>query len=223
MSADFQIIRNKILSFIGLAAFLSLMMGMMFIDVVWMNNAVHESSFTESAQEIILGLIALLFFLRAWRSPAERSIMVLAGGFFSCMLIREMDFLFDALQHGCWVWFALAVTLASLATALRQPKTIIRGLATFMRHPAWNLMSAGMITVLVFSRLFGMHELWQHLMLDGYNRTVKNMAEEGSELLGYSMCLFATFSYLWQRPRHAEKQNNVPESTTGLTPTAAAQ
>ncbi len=223
MSADLRIIINKTLSFIGLAAFLSLMMGLIFIDVVWMNNAVHEASFTECAQEIMLGLMALLFFWRAWRSPAERSMMVLAGGFFCCMLIREMDFLFDEWRHGSWFWFALAVALSCLAVALRKPATLIRGLAAFMRHPAWNMMTAGMITILVFSRLFGMHELWQHLMLDGYNRTVKNMAEEGSELLGYSLCLFATFSYLWQRAGHAVEQEDRSASTIRLVRTSSAQ
>ena len=34
-------------------------------------------------------------------------------------------------------------------------------------------MAAGLLTILVYSRLFGMHELWETLMLDGYNRTVK--------------------------------------------------
>ncbi len=223
MSADLRIIINKALSFIGLAAFLSLMMGLIFIDVVWMNNAVHEASFTECAQEIMLGLMALLFFWRAWRSPSERSMMVLAGGFFCCMLIREMDFLFDEWRHGSWFWFALAVALSCLAIALRKPATLISGLATFMRHPAWNMMAAGMITILVFSRLFGMHELWQHLMLDGYNRTVKNMAEEGSELLGYSLCLFATFSYLWQSADHAVDQEERTGSTLQLARASSAQ
>ncbi len=223
MSADLRIIINKTLSFIGLAAFLSLMMGLIFIDVVWMNNAVHESSFTEIAQEIMLAVMALLFFWRAWRSPAERSMMMLAGGFFCCMLIREMDFLFDEVRHGSWFWFALAVALSCLAVALRKPATLIGDLATFMRHPAWNMMTAGMLTILVFSRLFGMHELWQHLMLDGYNRTVKNMAEEGSELLGYSLCLFATLSYLRQTSRHAASEQAMPASTTRLARSAAAQ
>lgn len=33
-------------------------------------------------------------------------------------------------------------------------------------------------------------------MLDGYNRVVKNMVEEGCELLGYGLCLLAALSYL---------------------------
>ncbi|MBD8163978.1 hypothetical protein IFU29_13630 [Erwinia persicina] len=213
MSTDLTIIKNKTFAFLGSALFLSMMMGLVFIDVVWMNNAVHETSFTEIAQETMLAAIALMFFHRAWRSPLQRPVMVLVGGFFSCMLIRELDFLFDKITHGSWFWFALALALACLALALRDARGIVPGLAAFMTHPAWGLMTAGMLTILVFSRLFGMHQLWEHLMLEGYNRTVKNMAEEGSELLGYSLCLFATLSYLWQGKRNVRHSRTAPDTT----------
>lgn len=196
MSTDLKIIRNTTLTFLAFSAFLSAMMGLVFIDVVWMHNALHETSFTEITQELILAVIALLFYRRARRLPAERPLLLLVAGFFGCMLIRELDFMFDLLHHGSWFWFALTLTLVSLLLACRQPRLLIAGLADFMRAPGWGMMSAGMLTILVFSRFFGMHELWQTLMLDGYNRTVKNMAEEGSELLGYSLCLFATLIYV---------------------------
>ncbi|MBV4367477.1 hypothetical protein ACMGGR_20795 [Erwinia sp. BNK-24-b] len=197
MQTDLLFIRRKALAFIGCALFLAAMMGMIFIDVSWMNDGVHETSFTEVSQELILLVIALLFFHRAYRQPAMRSTLVLVGGFFSCMLIRELDFLFDEISHGSWVWFALAVTAICLVIAMLHPKRAIVGLATLLRHPGWGMMSAGLLTILVFSRLFGMGVLWRHLMLDGYNHTVKNMVEEGCELLGYSLCLLASLSYLY--------------------------
>ena len=96
---------------------------------------------------------------------------MLVGGFFLCMLIREMDFAFDALWHGAWVWFALAVALVCLWYAAAH-----RGAARpadFVTHPGYGMMCAGLLCILVFSRLFGMSVLWQTLMLDGYNRVVK--------------------------------------------------
>lgn len=199
MSEDLLTIRNKILVFFVFAAFLSAMMGLIFIDVVWINDEVHEASFTEITQELILAVIAILFLKHSTESAGVRPVRILVAGFFTCMLIRELDFLFDKLSHGCWFWFALAVTVVSLLAALRHPRLLISGLADFMRHPSWGMMTAGMLTILVFSRLFGMHELWQNLMTEHYNRTVKNMAEEGSELLGYTLCLFATVTYLFPR------------------------
>ena len=197
MQSDLLFIRRKALAFLGCALFLAAMMGMVFIDVRWMNNGVHETSFTEIAQELMLLVIALLFFHAAFRQPAARPMLVLIGGFFTCMLIRELDFLFDELSHGSWVWFALAAAAVCIVIAAPQPKRTVAGLADLLRHPSWGMMCAGLLTILVFARLFGMRALWQHLMLDGYNHTVKNMAEEGCELLGYSLCLLASLSYLY--------------------------
>lgn len=197
MQSDFAVIRNKILAFLACTLFLAIMMGLIYIDVNWMNNALHELSFTEVAQELILAVIALSFFIAAGRYGHYRPALLLVGGFFACMLIREMDFLFDDIRHGAWVWFALALTVICLTYAALHPVRTLSGLVHLLQHPSWNMMAAGLLTILVFSRLFGMHQLWQHLMMDGYNRTVKNMAEEGSELLGYSFCLFASVRYLW--------------------------
>ncbi|HCW47038.1 hypothetical protein [Mixta calida] len=197
MSDDIKKITVKFAAFMGCALFLTLMMGLVFIDVNWMRDALHETSFTEIFQEVILGGIAISFFFYAVRQSSLRYSLVLKGGFFACMLIREMDFLFDEIFHGAWVWFALAVAIVCLALAARHPAATLSDLVNFLQHPSWNMMAAGLLTILVYSRLFGMHELWETLMLDGYNRTVKNMAEEGTELLGYSFCLLSCVRYLW--------------------------
>ncbi|MFG1174647.1 hypothetical protein AAFN90_13850 [Erwiniaceae bacterium CAU 1747] len=196
MSEDLVTIRNKTAVFLIFAAFLSAMMGLVFIDVVWLSDEIHEASLTEIAQELILAVIIFMFIRHARKPVEQRPIRILVAGFFGCMLVRELDFLFDKLGHGSWFWFALALTIISVVSALRHPRFVVSGLADFMRHPSWGMMMAGMLTILVFSRLFGMHELWQHLMPEYYHRTVKNMAEEGSELLGYTLCLFATWGYL---------------------------
>ncbi|MFS2221517.1 hypothetical protein [Pantoea sp. B65] len=196
MQSDLVVLRNKLLAFIAAAIFLGLMMGLVYIDVNWMNNALHETSFTEGAQEVILGLIAGLFFIAAARHAESRSSLQLVGGFFACMLIREMDFLFDDIHHGAWLWFALALATVCLTYAVLHWQSSVSGLAHLLLHPAWNMMAAGLLIILVFSRLFGVEALWQHLLQEGYQRAVKNMAEESCELLGYSFCLFASVRYL---------------------------
>ncbi|UQY44155.1 hypothetical protein M1E08_20945 [Erwinia sp. PK3-005] len=209
MSDDIKIITVKFAGFFGCAIFLALMMGLVFIDVNWMNDALHETSFTEIFQEIELGAIALMFFSQAYQQGNLRYSLLLIGGFFTCMLIREMDFLFDSLYHGAWVWFALAVAFLCLWPAVLHLPATLSGLVNFLRHPSWNMMAAGLLTVLIFSRLFGMHELWETLMLDGYNRTVKNMAEEGTELLGYSFCQLASLRYLWDVRRLKQEKTGI--------------
>ncbi|KNH32307.1 MULTISPECIES: hypothetical protein [Pantoea] len=213
MRNDLTIIGREMTVFILAALFLALMIFPIYIDVAWMNDALHETSFTETTQEIMLAVIAALFFIAAQRRPAQRGALTLVAGFYSCMLIRELDFVFDAIQHGSWIWFALAVTAGCLAVALRTPKKTLHALARLLQHRSWPVMASGFLVVLVFSRLFGIHALWQHLMLGDYNRVVKNMAEEGTELLGYGLCWLASVRYLWQtRPAAAAVSVHATES-----------
>ncbi|MEN4546553.1 hypothetical protein [Pantoea agglomerans] len=213
MRNDLTIIGREMTVFILAALFLALMILPIYIDVAWMNDALHETSFTETTQEIMLAVIAALFFIAAQRRPAQRGALTLVAGFYSCMLIRELDFVFDAIQHGSWIWFALAVTAGCLAVALRTPKKTLHALARLLQHRSWPVMASGFLVVLVFSRLFGIHALWQHLMLGDYNRVVKNMAEEGTELLGYGLCWLASVRYLWQtRPAAAAVSVRATES-----------
>lgn len=213
MRNDLTIIGREMTVFILAALFLALMILPIYIDVAWMNDALHETSFTETTQEIMLAVIAALFFIAAQRRPAQRGALTLVAGFYSCMLIRELDYVFDAIQHGSWIWFALAVTAGCLAVALRTPKKTLHALARLLQHRSWPVMASGFLVVLVFSRLFGIHALWQHLMLGDYNRVVKNMAEEGTELLGYGLCWLASVRYLWQtRPAAAAVSVRATES-----------
>ena len=225
MRNDLTIIGREMTVFILAALFLALMILPIYIDVAWMNDALHETSFTETTQEIMLAVIAALFFIAAQRRPAQRGALTLVAGFYSCMLIRELDFVFDAIQHGSWIWFALAVTAGCLAVALRTPKKTLHALARLLQHRSWPVMASGFLVVLVFSRLFGIHALWQHLMLGDYNRVVKNMAEEGTELLGYGLCWLASVRYLWQtRPAaaavsvHATESAPARHATSPVTP-----
>lgn len=196
MNQELKTLLGKAATFLLQSVFLAVLLGLIFIDVHWLHNFVYETSLTEIAQESMLAVISSSFFIAARRQAAYRPAWALIGGFFLCMLIREMDFAFDLLWHGAWVWFALAVTLVCLAFGVRHRAAALRGLVHFVSHPNYGMMCAGLLCILVFSRLFGMHVLWQELMLDGYNRVVKNMVEEGCELVGYGFCLMATLGYM---------------------------
>jgi len=214
MREQISILGRECAAFLFATLFLVLMMSSIYIDVNWMNDAMHETSITETLQEVMLASVAAMFFWSAHRRPDQRGALILIGGFYSCMLIRELDFLFDVVEHGSWVWFALATAAACLAMALRSPRSTLDGLVAFVTDRCWLMTVSGMLIVLVFSRLFGMHQLWQHLMLDGYNRVVKNIAEEGTELLGYSICWLASMRYLWQtRPVRVRAEAAEPVQT----------
>lgn len=63
----------------------------------------------------------------------------------------------------------------------------IASLAAFMKTRAFIFVMIGLLIVLVYSRLFGMGVLWHAIMADHFNRTVKNIVEEGTEFFGYAL------------------------------------
>lgn len=54
----------------------------------------------------------------------------------------------------------------------RREKTLY-GLTHFITHSSQGMLMAGLLSVLLFSRLFGMGILWEKLLGEDYNRTVK--------------------------------------------------
>lgn len=166
------------------------------VDVNILKDGLSETSFTEVVQESILFIIVLIHLLRARKDSAMRQCNVLISGFFLAMLIRELDAVFDLVRHGSWVWFALLVSVVSILYALRNPAQVAQQLIAYTRSPSYGVMVAGLLTILIFSRLFGMSILWQSILQDGYVRIVKNMVEEGIELFGYILCLGAAVNLL---------------------------
>ncbi|MEA9391583.1 hypothetical protein SJI19_13695 [Acerihabitans sp. TG2] len=211
MRQDLRFILERFGLFIICSIAIGLIIGMMFIDIHWIHNSVHETSLVEITQEVLLLVMVSIFFYQAYRYPLLRHSLVLVGGFFTCMLIRELDFLMDVIRQGAWFWFASAVAAICVIFALRRPATTLTGLVAFLKHPSYGMMIAGLLCVLVFSRLFGMQILWKGILSGDYQRVAKNMAEEGTELLGYTFCLFAT---LWYSSSLAERHSRLLHEST---------
>lgn len=214
MVEDLQIVGKKLALFLACALFLSLVTGFIYIDINLTDDDMLEWSWTEVSQEAMLGGIALGYFWFAWRAPALRSSLVLAGGFFTCMLIRELDFLFDYLNSDAWLQSALLVTALCLIYALIHLRRTLAGLAWQLTHPSSYLLAGGLLIILVYSRLFGMGEMWTHLHLESCNRAIKNMVEEGTELLGYSLCLLAVIALFRDIRRHGLTRPDANKVTT---------
>ncbi len=167
----------------------------LWVDIRVFGNDIPEVSLTEVVQESVLAVIVLVHLLLARKYAHLRYSNILIGGFFLAMLIRELDGLFDLLSHGSWVWFALLATAGSLVLPLRHLRQTLSQLAEYTRTPYYGMMISGLLAILVFSRLFGMHGLWYAVLEENYARVVKNTVEEGSESFGYMLCLTATLGY----------------------------
>ena len=81
------------------------------------------------------------------------------------------------------------VLLLTAIYAWKRRDLIRAQVLAWSRTPIAGLMVAGLVT-LVFSRLFGRGSLWEFMMGEHFQRDIKNMAEEGTELLAM-MLVFA--------------------------------
>jgi len=187
--ASFSILLRLVLTGIAFA--------MVWLDVAVFHTDILEISFTEITQETLLFTCALLFGL-APGVPGQRGFNVLAGGFFACLLMRELDGLFDPISHSAWCWPFSVIALVTCFIGFRPQNraATFDSLAAFARTPAFGTMATG-LGVLVFSRVFGMGSFWHLVLNEGYARLAKTAVEEGIELLTYSIWFAASLEFYW--------------------------
>nr|WP_241033722.1 hypothetical protein [Vibrio maerlii] len=162
------------------------------LDYVLLGNNLGEISITETLEQFSLLVSAFAFFLLSKHRSDTKHAATLIASFFLVMFIRELDFLFDMIAHGSWVYPALAITFAALAYAAKDIRGTINQLAEILRSPYMNILIIGLMLLLVYSRLFGMGNFWKGVMSEHYVRDVKNIAEEGTELLAYLIISFGS-------------------------------
>lgn len=181
--------------FFALALLLAASAFAIHLEVIHTGGNVGEHSVVEYLQELYLLIVGSLFTAVAVKRNEQRGFAILVAGFFFLLLIRELDALFDQIVHGFWKYPAWVIAMGAIGYALRNQNTTVAPLLGYFNHKSFAMMMAGMATLLVFSRLYGVGELWQTAMQTHYIRTVKDLAEEGVELLAYSLVMFAAAWY----------------------------
>ena len=193
MTENIKTILSGFAEFLFAALIAAGVVGCIYLDVTVHKNIV-ENSFVEYGQEALLLATTTLFTIQA--TAKRQGGLWLVAGFFGCMFIRELDAYFDMIVHGAWKYFALVVIAFVFFKAWRLGKeNTIASLAAFMKSRAFVFIFIGLLIVLVYSRLFGMGELWHSVMPKHFNRTVKNVVEEGSELWGYALVFWGAVKY----------------------------
>lgn len=181
--------------FFGLALLLAASAMVIHLEVTQISGNVGENSLVEYLQEGYLFITGSLFAAVAFKRSEQRGFAFLASAFFYIMLIRELDGLFDQISHGFWKYPAWLLATSAIGYAWSHKKTSIEPLTKYINHKSYGLMLAGITTLLVFARIYGMGDVWQGVMQENYMRSVKNLAEEGVELLAYSLIVFAAAWY----------------------------
>ena len=193
MTENIKTILSGFAEFLLAALIAASVVGCIYLDITVHGN-ILEDSFVEFGQEWFLLGTTTLFAMRA--IAKHQGGLWLVAGFFGCMFIRELDAYFDMIVHGAWKYFALALMVFVFFQAWRLGKeNTIASLAAFMKTRAFVFIFIGLLIVLIYSRLFGMGELWKAIMGVDFNRTVKNVVEEGSELWGYALVFWGAVKY----------------------------
>lgn len=171
---------------------------MVYLDLIEVGRRVSEVSFTEVSQEVFLLITMITFAINGFKHETERGFSVLVTGFFTCMLIRELDVLFDQIWHGFWSWPAGFVALSAIGYSLiYQRNTILEPLASFCQSRAFVFIAIGLVIILAFSRVFGSGNLlWDNVMSAQDVHAFKSAIQEGLELLGYTFLAYGSCLYL---------------------------
>ena len=163
-----------------------------FYDLVHLEWALDELSFTEQVQQAFLMISCVLFALGARRHADKRGYLWMVAIFLFILVIREHDFLFDMIDHGFWKYPAL-VTLIIGIFVVRAHKDTVR--APFLAHfdsRGFAYAVTGLFVLIFFSRLFGSSAVLRDALGDLYAAPIKTMFQEGIELLGYSIMLLGS-------------------------------
>lgn len=192
--------------FLLLAIFALIAPLFVFLDVAVLGVGVTEYSVTEMSQSALLLASASAFWWLAWRHSQSRGFFMLVAGFFSCMLIRELDAFLDYISHGFWLWPALVVALGTIGfVAVYCQDRVVEPMASFIDTKPCLHIEFGLIVVLVFSRIFGSGKLvWKLVLSEGYINMAKSAIQEGIELFGYLFIAYGAYLLL-------RKKRSAPE------------
>ena len=192
---------KKFAQFFGIALVAALAVGLMvflaYIDISAAGR-IKDASYTENLQETLLVFSSAIFIYLAKKKNARG--LLLVAGFFVCMWIREWDAVFDEIFHGAWKYFAIPTAIGFTFWALREGlKKVWDDLAEFMGSKSYDIIVAGLIIVLVVSRMLGIKAIWMLMSGPDFKYVFKTFIEEGVELLGYMVIFAGSVRYYLER------------------------
>jgi hypothetical protein len=145
----------------------------------------------EIAQIVAAVFAATLFWLLSREREEVADLLRICTGLALVSVARELDnFTLELGSRHAYKLLAALPLGYALAVAWRARGRLLDQLAVFSRTPAFSLLLAGFLVIVVYSQILGQKELWIALLgIDDY-RPVKDLVEESSELLGYLLLLF---------------------------------
>ncbi|GAA3910340.1 hypothetical protein GCM10022228_21600 [Halomonas cibimaris] len=156
-----------------------------------------ELAFTELTQTGFLTLACGILLYVRQRLNVWPNVTLLLLAFLGASLVREQDAFLDAyVAEHAWKVLVAAIILPSMTRVAMNWRRFAVELGQYANSFSLGLFTAGFFTTYAFSRLYGRKEVWQAVMQERYLGSIKSMAEEVVELMGYALILFAMIELL---------------------------
>ena len=161
-----------------------------FADIL--ERSVKEDSAIEIAQESYLFIIVVILIIQSFKVPKFKNLSYILALFFAMHLVREFDLFLDMVFDGLWQIIAFSMLGLAVFLFVKNKQSIIQQIGRLKNDISTGLFLIGLTLLHVFSRLWGKSDNWKTLLEDNYRRVFKDLAEEGIELVSYSILLIAT-------------------------------
>ena len=146
-----------------------------------------------------MAICIVLFYITGQKNLKEQALCNAFAAIMLAALIREFNnYFIDEIFHGAWSAMVIIILLVAAWYIYKHYTSIVNSAYEFIRRPGYGLMLTGFLIVFVFSRLFGLPEMWRTILKDDYQNLPERVAEEGTEVLGYSFILLGTIDYAVQ-------------------------
>lgn len=186
--------------FIYLITLVLIVVGFWKVGDAFKSATVQEYGIFESAQSIVLLLIALNFLLQAAFNRGYRSLLICMGLLALTALVREQDAYFDDLipligWGWCWLF-----PLAGLGILLHNRQHLGTMLLPFLRSNAFHMMMTAVVIIIPVAQCLGHRSFLADLMGDAHLNAflMRRILEEPIELLGYIQILLASLECLFE-------------------------
>ena len=157
-----------------------------------LERSVKEDSAIEIAQESYLFIIVVILIVQSFKVPKFKNLSYILALFFAMHLVREFDLFLDMVFDGLWQIIAFSMLGLAVFLFVKNRQSIIQQIGALKNDISTGLFLIGLTLLHVFSRLWGKSDNWKTLLEDNYRRVFKDLAEEGIELVSYSILLIAT-------------------------------
>ena len=169
---------------------------MLFPRVVPAKQSYGEGHVLEWLQFTLLLLSAIVLAWAGYRYRRHWSLSFVMACLLIGACIRESDSLLDRYMFAqSWETGVIAAVIAAGIVAVWKFKRLMVCLRQLSNSASFGIMFSGFLVVMVFSRILGHNDFWDHIMGSSDRRMVVRTVEENIELLGYFLILVGVVEY----------------------------